>query len=51
MYKTGELVAQLFVVKAPLWFTRWLYMKKSLWFPRDIAFTVVETRGIEPLTS
>ena len=48
-------VAQLFgvvvLVRVRLWFAWWIGMKKASGFPKAFAFTMVETRGIEPLTS
>ena len=53
MYRTGKLIAQLIWV----WVLVWRHFDlrgdciKSLRIPGGFTFTMVETRGIEPLTS
>ena len=39
------------LMRASLWFVAWTRMKKAFGFPKAFALTMVETRGIEPLTS
>ena len=53
MYKTGKVIAQLFAewTRVSLWYVEWTRMNKASGFPKAFAFTMVETRGIEPLTS
>ncbi len=38
-------------MRVSLWLVEWTRMKKAFGKPKAFAFTMVETRGIEPLTS
>lgn len=51
MYRHGKLIVQLFVGVGGVC-SAWCFgMKKAFVIPKTFVFTMVETRGIEPLTS
>ena len=51
MYRHGKLIVQLFVGVDGVCGVWCFGMKKAFGIPKAFAFTMVETRGIEPLTS
>lgn len=51
MYRHVSKIVQLFVDVGGVCGARYFGMKKAFGIPKAFAFTMVETRGIEPLTS
>ena len=51
MYRHGKKFVQLFVGVDWVYGAGCIGMKKAFGIPKAFAFTMVETRGIEPLTS